>query len=137
MPFKATLSAQLVSGAAEPYLLTPGIKQAALKVGRSEHSDQSANSTQATRTTTTTPKAITPKEEEQDADDGFSWFDWLSLLKESRANATGISSEFLRRTALLQSPAVKAAGPLEVKNFKPGRGWETNAQAKEAIAPFV
>eukprot|EP00439_Symbiodinium_sp_Y106_P024130 s4981_g2.t4 len=28
MPFKATLSAQLVSGAAEPYLLTPGIKQA-------------------------------------------------------------------------------------------------------------
>ncbi|CAE7873751.1 Gyc88E [Symbiodinium necroappetens] len=26
-PFKATLSAQLVSGAAEPYLLTPGIKQ--------------------------------------------------------------------------------------------------------------
>mmetsp|Transcript_39945 Transcript_39945/g.95318 ORF Transcript_39945/g.95318 Transcript_39945/m.95318 type:complete len:618 (-) Transcript_39945:164-2017(-) len=129
-PFKATLSAQLVSGAAEPYLLTPGIKQAALKIGHSEHSVKSANTTQGTRTTTSTPKAITPKEEEQDADDGFSWFDWLSLLKESRANATGISSEFLRRTALLQSPAVKAAGPLEVKNFKSGRGWETgDAQA--------
>ena len=64
--------------------------------------------------------------------------------------------QFLRRTALLQSPAVKAAGPLEapefrllspeclaawrrpqVKNFKPGRGWETNAQAKEAQDPLA
>ncbi|OLQ03582.1 Anthranilate N-benzoyltransferase protein 2 [Symbiodinium microadriaticum] len=68
-------------------------QKAALKIGHSEHSVKSANTTQGTRTTTSTPKAITPKEEEQDADDGFSWFDWLSLLKESRANATGISSE--------------------------------------------
>ncbi|CAE6967482.1 unnamed protein product [Symbiodinium natans] len=28
MPFQATLSAQLANGAAEPYLLTPGIKEA-------------------------------------------------------------------------------------------------------------
>ena len=59
--------------------------------------------------------------------------------------------QFLRRTALLQSPAVKAAGPLEapeefrqlnsrlrmpmqdqVKNFKSGRGWETG----DAQEPF-